>query len=133
MNQLATIDLAPARHAPRLARTFAAETLARWSIGVEDVETVRLVVSELVTNAVRHAPTSQRISLELSCHDDVLRVTVSDDSAAPPERGELTSSTAEDGRGVELVDALADRWGSEPRRGGKVIWCELRASPRVEV
>jgi anti-sigma regulatory factor (Ser/Thr protein kinase) len=133
MNQLEAIDLAPVRHAPRLARTFAAETLARWPIGVEDVETVRLVVSELVTNAVRHAPTSQRTTVELSCHDDMLRVTVSDGSAAPPERGELTSSTAEDGRGIGLVDALADRWGTEPWPGGKVIWCELRASPRVEV
>jgi anti-sigma regulatory factor (Ser/Thr protein kinase) len=133
MNHLATIDLARARHAPRLARTFAAETLARWSIGVEDVEAVRLVASELVTNAVRHAAASRSITLELSLHDDVVRVMVSDGSTSAPERGDLTSRTAEGGRGVELVDALADRWGSEPRRGGKVVWCELRASRPIEV
>jgi len=133
MNHLETIDLAPVRHAPRLARTFTAETLARWSVGGEDVDAVRLVVSELVTNAVRHARASQSITLELSRHDDVVRVMVSDESTSPPEPGDLTSQTAEGGRGVELVDALADRWGSEPRRGGKTVWCELRATPRIEV
>ena len=133
MNDRDTIELEPVRHAPRLARTFTAETLARWHLRDEDIEAVRLVVSELVTNALRHAPTSRSISLELSCRERTVRVRVSDDSTAPPRRGRLQSWTAEGRRGVELVAALAERWGSEPRPGGKTVWCELRVDRRVEV
>jgi two-component sensor histidine kinase len=94
---------------------------------------VRLVVSELVTNALRHAPATRSITLELSCRDNTVHVRVSDDSPTPPQRGRVHSWTAEGRRGVELVDALADRWGAELRRGGKTVWCELRVEPRVEV
>jgi anti-sigma regulatory factor (Ser/Thr protein kinase) len=130
VDQHVTLPLVPARRAPHLARTFAAETLEAWDFRAEDVEAVQLVVSELVTNAVLHAATTAAILLELSRVGDALRVTVSDDSAqAPQRRDHPFPSAAESGRGVEIVDALADRWGTElHRRDGKTVWCELRTA-----
>jgi anti-sigma regulatory factor (Ser/Thr protein kinase) len=133
VDQHATLKLALARRAPRLARTFVADTLEAWAVEAQDVEAVQLVVSELVTNALRHAPESPSVTLELSMTRDGVRVMVSDHSPREPQLREAPWS-AESGRGVELVDALADRWGTEPRRlGGKTVWCELRtesATPR---
>lgn len=131
MDQHATLKLVPARRAPRLARTFAADTLEAWAVRAEDVQAVQLLVSELVTNAVLHAPQSPTIVLELFVTDGAVRVTVSDQSPLVPERRSgATPSSAESGRGIELVDALAGRWGTE-RQGttGKTVWCELSAQP----
>jgi anti-sigma regulatory factor (Ser/Thr protein kinase) len=114
--------------APRAARAFVAETLAAWGIPAERIEAVQFVVSELVTNAVLHAPDGQKIGVQLLCDDDGVRVLVSDASANEPRRREPDPSLPEDGRGVQLVDAFADRWGMERRgRDGKTVWCELRA------
>ncbi len=130
MDQYATLTLVPARRAPRLARTFAAETLEAWAVRAEDVQLVQLVVSELVTNAVHHAPESPTITLDLLMTDGAVRVMVSDHSPRAPERPRHHApSSAERGRGVELVDALASRWGIEPQGSGKTVWCDLRAQP----
>jgi anti-sigma regulatory factor (Ser/Thr protein kinase) len=92
---------------------------------------VQLVISELVTNAVLHAPESPTITLELLMTGCAIRVLVSDRSPCKPEhRSHPTPRSAERGRGVELVDALAERWGTESRGpAGKTVWCELRAQP----
>jgi anti-sigma regulatory factor (Ser/Thr protein kinase) len=92
---------------------------------------VQLVVSELVTNAVLHAPESTTITLELRMTDGAVRVMVSDDSLRVPEQRErMVPWSAQGGRGVALVDTIADRWGTEPRRPrGKTVWCELRTEP----
>jgi anti-sigma regulatory factor (Ser/Thr protein kinase) len=127
----ASLELAPARRAPRLARAFAADTLESWAVPAEEVEAVQLVVSELVTNAVLHAPESTSITLELVLTREAVRVMVSDGSShepRPPWR--QASWSAQGGRGVTLVDTIADRWGTEPRSPrGKTVWCELRAEP----
>jgi anti-sigma regulatory factor (Ser/Thr protein kinase) len=132
VDQHATLKLHPARRAPRLARTFAADTLEAWTIRAEDVEAVQLVVSELVTNAVLHASESPTITLDLFMTGSAIRVMVSDQSPRQPEqRRHPTPWSAESGWGVELIDTLADRWGTEPYPpGGKTVWCELRAEPR---
>ena len=130
MDQHATLTLAVAVRAPRLARAFAAETLAGWAVRGEDVQTVQLVVSELVTNAVLHAPESPRIALDLLMTGGAIRVLVSDDSPREPERRIDPAPWAERGRGIELFDALTKRWGAEPRESaGKTVWCELGARP----
>jgi anti-sigma regulatory factor (Ser/Thr protein kinase) len=106
---------------------FAGETLAAWSVPAEDVEAVRLVVSELVTNAVVHAHETESITLEVArAGSNTLRVLVSDDSPHRPEKGTDLTWLSESGRGVEVVDALADRWGTQARRPrGKTVWCEV--------
>jgi anti-sigma regulatory factor (Ser/Thr protein kinase) len=127
VSQSANLDLVSALRAPRAARAFVAETLTAWDIQAEEIETVQLVVSELVTNAVLHAPESQRISLELVWAENAVRVMVTDESSNEPRRRAPDPSLPEDGRGVPLVDAFADRWGTERRgRDGKTVWCEMR-------
>jgi anti-sigma regulatory factor (Ser/Thr protein kinase) len=127
----ATLELIPARRAPRLARAFAADTLEAWAVPAREIEAVQLVVSELVTNAVLHAPESPSITLELFMTGEALRVLVSDGSPREPlQRNSPPPWSAQGGRGVALVDTLTDRWGTEPRiPRGKTVWCELRTEP----
>jgi anti-sigma regulatory factor (Ser/Thr protein kinase) len=126
----ATLELVPTLRAPRLARAFVADTLAAWAVDAEDGEAAQLVVSELVTNAVVHAPESQTITLELSMTNDALRVVVSDRNPDEPDRLHPDLGLAESGRGVRLVEALSKRWGTKPDGpDGKTVWCELSAHP----
>lgn len=84
-----------------------------------------LLVSELVTNALLHTD-SEPIEVSIEVGEGAVRVEVVD---ADPTRPELVSPGPEDehGRGLTLVDALAQRWGVEDRAGGdgKVVWFEL--------
>jgi hypothetical protein len=78
------------------------------------------VVTELANNAVVHARTPMDIILGV--RDQRLNVAVHDRSDAPPRlRGPITPSSP-GGRGLVMVDALAERWGWTPVDGGKVVW-----------
>jgi anti-sigma regulatory factor (Ser/Thr protein kinase) len=129
VNEQATLQLVPALRAPRAARAFVAETLTAWDVQADEVEAAKLVVSELVTNAVLHAHESAAISLDLRLTDGVVRVLITDGGPGEPERrGQPDPWTDEAGRGVWLVDAFTERWGTETHgRDGKTVWCELRA------
>jgi anti-sigma regulatory factor (Ser/Thr protein kinase) len=127
VSQSANLELVPALSAPRAARVFVAETLAAWGIQAERIEVAQLVVSELVTNAVLHTPESRRIGVQLFSGEHGVRVLVSDESSKEPIHREPDPSLSEDGRGIQLVDAFADGWGTERRgRDGKTVWCELK-------
>jgi anti-sigma regulatory factor (Ser/Thr protein kinase) len=128
VEHVATLELIPDLRAPRAARTFAAETLAAWDVSPPDVEAVQLVVSELVTNALRHAPDSPAVTLQLARMDDCIRVLVSDEGPGDPEQNEPDpGSGVVSGRGLWLVDAFTERWGTaRDERGGKTVWGELR-------
>ena len=117
------VTLPPDTQSPRRARRFVAETLSEDTPVVAEV--VSLLVSEIVTNAVLHARTEVRVSIEQG--DDTIRVEIADESVSGPTVRHFTRQ-ATTGRGLQLVDELADRWGSEPRNGGKVVWFELSAS-----
>jgi anti-sigma regulatory factor (Ser/Thr protein kinase) len=124
----ATLELVPSLRAPRLARAFVADTLTKWAVGAEDGEAAQLVVSELVTNAVIHAPQSATITLQLIMTADALRILVSDRNPDEPDRLHPEPGLAESGRGVPLVNALSNRWGIQPNGpDGKTVWCELTA------
>jgi anti-sigma regulatory factor (Ser/Thr protein kinase) len=127
VNQEATLELVPALRAPRAARAFVAETLAAWNVQADEIEAAQLVVSELVTNAVLHAADSPTISVDLRLTDGAVRVLVSDGGLGEPDRRPHPDPrTNEAGRGVWLVDAFAERWGTEMHgRDGKTVWCEL--------
>ncbi|MFN0282549.1 MAG: SpoIIE family protein phosphatase [Kineosporiaceae bacterium] len=103
------------------ARTAAREALRTWHLE-ELTDTLTLVVSELVTNAVTHARSD--VALELCLLDDAVRVAVSDSSHRSPEHQD-PGPREEHGRGVHLVDVLAARWGTERHPWGKRVWAEL--------
>jgi anti-sigma regulatory factor (Ser/Thr protein kinase) len=83
-------------------------------------------VSELSTNAVRHAQTPFTVSASFA--DGLLRVEVADASSTFP-RVLHPPPGAVEGRGMLAVDRLADRWAAEPSGTGKVVWFELGARP----
>lgn len=108
------------------ARRFAEDTLAAWGLNGERYETARLLVSELVANATIHAATAVDLVLDLS--DDRLRVDVGDTAGGRPA---LRSPGPDDptGRGLLIVDAMADRWGVDEVPPGKTVWFELDTRP----
>ncbi|MCX4819109.1 SpoIIE family protein phosphatase [Streptomyces sp. NBC_01142] len=112
--------LEPEDAAPGRARRLARRALVRW--GLEELsDSVELLVSEVVTNAVRYA--ERPVTLRL-LRTDVLRCEVGDDSPQLP-RQRRARDTDEGGRGLFLVNRLARRWGATRLSTGKVVWFEL--------
>jgi serine/threonine-protein kinase RsbW len=122
-----------ARHSRcvRLARAHLGQVLADWRVsGIEDA--ALLVLSELLTNAVRHARTSpgREIETRYVWSNEGLRIEVHDAADEYPEQ--RAADVDEDhGRGLALVAALADRWGVSPRVGvGKSVWAVMSVPDR---
>ena len=92
----------------------------------ELADDVVLLVSELVTNAVRHA--SAPIDLEIEVDRDEVVVAVRDGSEVPPLPREA-GVEAEGGRGMLLVDLLTDEHGVRPQPPGKTVWARLHRAP----
>ncbi|WHM38256.1 ATP-binding protein [Streptomyces sp. BPTC-684] len=109
------------------ARQQIAEWIRAWGVLLEPdlLDTAELVASELITNAVRHAHGPITASAYLSAK--ALRIAVIDTSSDIPEVG-LPDADEEDGRGLFLVAALADRHGFEPLPSGKRCWAEFELS-----
>ncbi|MGW0992649.1 SpoIIE family protein phosphatase [Streptomyces sp. NPDC002520] len=115
--------LEPEDSAPGRARRLARHALSRW--GLEDLsDSVELLVSEVVTNAVRYA--ERPVTLRL-LRTDVLRCEVGDDVPQLP-RLRQARATDEGGRGLYLVNKMARRWGATRLSTGKVVWFELHRS-----
>ncbi|GAA2875217.1 hypothetical protein GCM10010517_36080 [Streptosporangium fragile] len=107
-------------------RRFLSTTLSRWRCRQAE-ETARLLLSELLTNAVCHAKGPLTLSLHRTARE--LTVEVTDRSPELP-RLRIADATDEDGRGLLLIDALADSWGTTRADEGKTVWFTMRlASP----
>ncbi|MCI3221938.1 SpoIIE family protein phosphatase [Streptomyces sp. NP-1717] len=116
--------LEPEDAAPGRARRLARRALSRW--GLEELsDSVELLISEVVTNAVRYA--ERPVTLRL-LRTDVLRCEVGDDSPQLP-RQRRARDTDEGGRGLFLVNRLARRWGATRLSTGKVVWFEISTRP----
>ncbi|MDQ6838125.1 MAG: ATP-binding protein [Actinomycetota bacterium] len=102
------------------ARDFVRACLAEAA----NIEAIVLLVSELATNAVIHAGTSFEVTVVTL--GDRIRVTVADSSPDLPAR-RFAQDTDTGGRGLHLVDALADDWGVERRDDGKETWFKVWA------
>jgi anti-sigma regulatory factor (Ser/Thr protein kinase) len=91
------------------------------------VEDVTLLVSELVTNAFRHAGTTEGdpIHLRVFLEERTLRVEVVD--AGTSGRPRVKENAAEGGWGLRIVQELADRWGTESGPSGTTVWLELES------
>ena len=111
-----------ARSVPQ-ARQHVTATLRRWHLD-NLVETARLLTSELVTNAVLHARTAMTLTMEQT--EGGVRIAVTDGSPVPPalRRHSVTATT---GRGLRLLDQLADAWSVDDSNGGKTVWFTLSA------
>jgi anti-sigma regulatory factor (Ser/Thr protein kinase) len=116
--------LEPEDSAPGRARRLARKALARWDME-EMSDAVELLISEVVTNAVRYA--ERPVTLRL-LRTDVLRCEVGDDSPQLP-RQRRARDTDEGGRGLFLVNRLARRWGATRLSTGKVVWFEIVTRP----
>jgi anti-sigma regulatory factor (Ser/Thr protein kinase) len=88
------------------------------------VEGARVVVSELATNAVRHAGTPYTVTLE--CLDGVVLLRVEDGSPLLPSQPAPSDGLRLRGRGLMLVESLSDHWGvALGTGGGKTVWARL--------
>ncbi|WP_328917265.1 MULTISPECIES: ATP-binding protein [unclassified Streptomyces] len=144
--RVCSVRLAAVPAAVRLSRAFVRRTLTGWQL-LERADSAQLIVSELATNAVREATgigpnpfpfpfpfTSPRreaagarhvIGVQLRLVDRRLYVEVWDGGGGTPAVA-AASGDAEGGRGLLLVQALSERWGTaHPAAGGKVVWSEL--------
>lgn len=106
------------------ARTIVRQALTDWNMA-ELADDAELVTGELLVNVLLHTEGGAVLTLEV-LPEPVRRVrlSVQDRSSAWPRR-RTPGETATSGRGLLLLDAVATRWGIEPRGEGKAVWCEI--------
>ncbi|WP_100499940.1 ATP-binding protein [Geodermatophilus chilensis] len=121
----AAVDLRPVPASVPVARHLVLDLLGAWS-AAHDAGDAALLVTELVANVVDHVAGEASFTLELSLSEDWLRITVVDGSALRPVVRDLEAG-APRGRGMRLVESIADRWGVEEHGDGKAVWFELAA------
>jgi anti-sigma regulatory factor (Ser/Thr protein kinase) len=121
-----TLILPVSAESPQRARDCVTAACEEWDVGHIKSE-ARLVVSELVTNAVVHGGGDVR--LEIVLRGAFLHIRVRDGNPAPPQLSAEESAEASHGRGLRLVDLYASGWGYTQQAGGKVVWATLRTRP----
>ena len=119
--------LEPELSSVRQARSLIRDPLKRW--GLEDlIDSSELLVSELVTNAIKYA--NGEVLLRLILEPDSLTCEVHDSSPALP-RVLQADKEAENGRGLHVVSLMAAKWGVRRTAAGKVVWCEQQIPAEV--
>ena len=119
---IARTELPATASAVSAGRSFAVETLAAWGCA-HKADDARLLVSEVLTNSVQHAEGPVVLHLRRTATE--LAVEISDLSPHLPQP-RLAAQDEESGRGLILVDTLADNWGVRPDEQGKTTWFSLR-------
>ncbi|GGV85685.1 hypothetical protein GCM10010294_65330 [Streptomyces griseoloalbus] len=110
------------------ARKLVRTALAAWHLE-ELTDTAILLVSELVANAVKHT-NSRVIRVVITRPSErFVRIGVVDRARVLPELAKPSDDLLTSGRGLLLVDALAERWGTDLYRWGKQVWAELMNEP----
>ena len=120
----AALDLPPAPRSVPAARRVVAQLLTAWAAEAYS-DDAALLVSELVTNVVRHVPGDAAMTVEVHLTQTALQVAVVDGSTTPAD---ARPPNAQGGHGLWLIAAVADRWGSEEHGRGKRVWFELQAA-----
>jgi serine/threonine-protein kinase RsbW len=108
------------------ARRFVRAALADQSR--ELIDAVELMACELATNCVRHAGTDFELAIQTQ---DQVRVEVRDSDHRRPEM-QFPTPEEPSGRGLRIVEAMADSWGVIPSPTGKTVWFMLPLEPRPE-
>ncbi|HET6635746.1 MAG TPA: ATP-binding protein [Streptomyces sp.] len=124
--------LSSTRRGARLARLLAADQLRTWELPEDVIERAEHVVAELAANAVFHSRVHGRdfrLGLTHDAAADLLRIEVTDARGdRRPGRRPNASPDAESGRGLLLVTAYADRWGTDDfPPSGKTVWAHITA------
>jgi anti-sigma regulatory factor (Ser/Thr protein kinase) len=116
-----SVELPPEPASATRARRLAREQLAPIC-APDALDTIALLVTELVTNAILHARTPLQLLIET--RPGHVRLCVEDTSDRQPELRSYASD-AVTGRGLALVETLASSWGVEATPNGKIVWCEI--------
>lgn len=125
--------------APANARRYCAAQLASAlggatgsrEVAMSDLAaTAQLIVSELVTNSINAGST--HVGLRLSIENSCLRLAVRDDAPGQPALG-TPEPGAPRGRGLTIVDRLADAWGTAEIADGKQVWAEVELPPNLRI
>ncbi|MER7729200.1 ATP-binding protein [Streptomyces sp. NPDC096323] len=103
------------------ARRHVAEALGDWDVAEPVIEGALLVTSELVTNAERHTPDGP-IELWVALQGTSVLVAVRDGRRTPLPPPRTAADDEEDGRGLQIIRALADSFGCSPAHAGKIVW-----------
>jgi serine phosphatase RsbU (regulator of sigma subunit)/anti-sigma regulatory factor (Ser/Thr protein kinase) len=135
--EVSRVELQANPRAPAVARRTVTVRLTEAGL-VDQVDTAALLVSEVVTNALRHGGGPEELIIEID--PDGVSIGVRDSSPQPPRenapRGpgaaRVVPTLSENGRGLLLVDILADSWGWRPESGGKLVWFRLEREPLPE-
>jgi len=122
LSRALTIPLNP--QSVPLARRWVRHTLGRW--GLSDlVDAAAQIASELTTNAIKHADPDSSVVLLLMFAAGTLCLEVRDRDRQNLPLLRNPTATDIDGRGLIIVEAIADRWGVRVTSGGKTVWSEL--------
>ncbi|MEU9112516.1 ATP-binding protein [Streptomyces sp. NPDC048483] len=110
------------------ARRRVIALLREWGADQQVRDDVELVVSELFTNAVRHTD-SEKVGCEVTLVGSYIRIEITDEGGAgvSAPHAQPGSVDKEGGRGLFLVGALSESWGTRPDDGGRgrVVWADL--------
>jgi anti-anti-sigma regulatory factor len=118
-----SLELEPVVGAARRSRELVTEACGRWDQpGLAGPACI--VVTEMVNNVVTHARTPMIVLLAI--RPDAMAVAVRDRSSTVPQFTGPVPATSYGGRGMLLIDSVADRWGSLPLEAGKVVWALLQ-------
>ncbi|MFS4091345.1 SpoIIE family protein phosphatase [Streptomyces sp. AF1A] len=126
--QVAVLDVPRQDSFVAEARSWTARHLDDWGL-VDSGYITELLVSELVTNAIRYGRPPIQLRL---IRDQPLICEVFDGSSTAPHMRRARLSD-EGGRGLLLVAQLTERWGTRHSRRGKTIWCEQRVGPHQDI
>lgn len=123
---MGAITLPPEAESAGEARRYMAGLLRQAGCDAEISDTALLLVSELVTNAIVHARTWCQVTFDVKARS--VSAAVADGSPSPvvPSQPDTADTS---GRGLCLLERLADEWGWRPSGAGKMVWFEVRLRP----
>jgi anti-sigma regulatory factor (Ser/Thr protein kinase) len=108
--------------------------LTREGVSADDAYDATLLVSELVGNAVRHAPSlpSGHVAVRWEIHDDGCQLEVSDGGRSEHLDPVIAADSDTSGRGLAIVSALAERWGVKSNADSTTVWLFYRFSHQAD-
>ena len=124
----ARVDVPADAFGPTMARRLVVATTVGWGLASLSAD-AELVVSELVTNALLHAPGPESFELCVVRRPGGIRLELADGSSIAPVIRELEDGRP-GGRGLRIVQTIAVAWGHDEEGGGKRVWVELGDADR---